>query len=87
MEIMDAKGATYYDIGAAIVRIVRAILRNENAVLTLSSLVPEFTGLGEVSLSLPAIINRNGVARVLSIPCALRNDWPLRLQSRLSRST
>jgi L-lactate dehydrogenase len=25
-------------------------------------------GLGEVSLSLPAIINRSGVARVLSIP-------------------
>jgi L-lactate dehydrogenase len=25
-------------------------------------------GLGEVSLSLPAIINRDGVARVLSIP-------------------
>ena len=49
-------------------RIVRAILRDENAVFTVSSLVPESMQLGEVSLSMPAIINRDGVARVLSIP-------------------
>jgi len=67
-EIIEAKGATYYGIGAALVRIVGAILRDENAVLTVSSLVPASMGLGEVSLSLPAIINRSGVARVLSIP-------------------
>jgi L-lactate dehydrogenase len=67
-EIIDAKGATYFGIGAALVRIVRAILRDEGAILTVSSLVPESMGLGEVSLSLPAIIHRDGVARVLSIP-------------------
>jgi L-lactate dehydrogenase len=66
-EILQAKGATYYGIGAALVRIVRAILRNENAVLTVSGLVPESLRLGEVSLSLPAIINRDGVARVLPV--------------------
>jgi L-lactate dehydrogenase len=67
-EIIKAKGATYYGIGAALVRIVRAILRDEQAVLTVSSLVPQSLGLGEVFLSLPAIVNREGVARVLSIP-------------------
>jgi L-lactate dehydrogenase len=66
-EILQAKGATYYGIGAALVRIVRAILRNEHAVLTVSSLVPASLQLGEVSLSLPAIINRDGVVRVLPI--------------------
>ena len=68
IEIIGAKGATYYGIGAALVRIVRAILRDEDAVLTVSSLVPQSMQLGEVSLSLPAIINRGGVARVLPIP-------------------
>jgi len=68
IEIIGAKGATYFGIGAALVRIVRAILRDEDAVLTVSSLVPESMQLGEVSLSLPAILNRNGVARVLSVP-------------------
>jgi L-lactate dehydrogenase len=67
-EIIGAKGATYYGIGAALIRIVGAILRDENAVLTVSSLAPASMGLGEVSLSLPTIVNRSGVARVLSIP-------------------
>jgi len=68
LQIIGAKGATYYGIGAALVRIVRAILRNENSVLTVSSVVPESMQLGKVSLSLPAVINRDGIARVLSIP-------------------
>lgn len=68
LEILRAKGATYYGIATALVRIVGAILRDENAVLTVSSLVPASMGLGEVSLSLPAIINRSGIARVLPIP-------------------
>jgi L-lactate dehydrogenase len=66
-DILRAKGATYYGIGAALVRIVSAILRDEHAVLTVSSLAPESAGLGTVCLSLPAIINRDGVARVLPI--------------------
>jgi L-lactate dehydrogenase len=77
LEIIGAKGATYYGIGAALVRIVRAILRDENSVLTVSSLVPESMQLGEVSLSLPALINRDGIARVLSIPLNASERSPL----------
>jgi L-lactate dehydrogenase len=68
LEIIRAKGATYYGIGTALARIAGAILRDEHAVLTVSSLVPESMGLGEVSLSLPTIITRDGVAHVVSIP-------------------
>lgn len=68
LDIVAAKGATYFGIGAALARIVGAILRDEHAVLAVSSRVPESMELGEVSLSLPSIINRDGVARVLSIP-------------------
>jgi len=49
LEIITAKGATYFGI-------VCAILRDEHAVLAVSSLVPESMGLGEVSLPLPSII-------------------------------
>ena len=56
LEIITAKGATYFGIGAALARIVCAILRDEHAVLAVSSLVPESMGLGEVSLPLPSII-------------------------------
>jgi len=68
LEIIRAKGATYYGIGAALARVVDAILRDENAVLTVSSLAPESMNLGEVSLSLPTIIGRDGVTHVVSIP-------------------
>jgi len=46
LEIIGAKGATYFGIGAALARIVRAILRDENAILTVSSLVPSSMQLG-----------------------------------------
>jgi L-lactate dehydrogenase len=68
LEIIRAKGATYYGIGTALARIADAILRDEHAVLTVSSLAPASMALGEVSLSLPTIIARDGVARVVSIP-------------------
>jgi L-lactate dehydrogenase len=67
VDIIGAKGATYFGIGAALVRIIRAILRNEDAILTVSSRVPDSLGLGDVSLSLPSIVNRSGIARVLSV--------------------
>jgi L-lactate dehydrogenase len=61
VEIIDAKGATYFGIGAALVRIIRAILQEEDVILTVSSRVPESMDLGDVSLSLPSIVNRRGL--------------------------
>ena len=66
-DIIEAKGATYYGIAAALVRIIRAILRDERAILTVSSRVAESMQLGEVSLSLPSIVDRHGIARVLPV--------------------
>jgi len=71
-EIVGAKGATYYGIGAALVRIIRAILQDEHGILAVSSRVPESLGLGDVSLSLPSVVGRNGIVRVLSVPL---NSW------------
>ena len=41
---------------------------DNSPVLTVSTLVPASMNLGEVCLSLPSVINREGVARVLPIP-------------------
>jgi L-lactate dehydrogenase len=68
LDILHAKGATCYGIATALARIVKAVVHDENAVLTVSSLAPPALNLGEVCLSLPATINRNGVGRLLSIP-------------------
>ena len=66
-EIIGSKGATYYGIAAALVRIVDAILRDEHAVLTVSSVVPNSMTLGDLALSLPTIVGRDGIKRVLPI--------------------
>lgn len=67
-EVIRRKGATFYAIAAGVVRIVEAIARNENSVLTVSSLVQGAYGFSEVSLSLPSVVNSQGVAKMLELP-------------------
>jgi len=65
--IIEVKGATYYAIGLALVRIVEAILRDESSVLPVSTLINDYYGIEDVCLSTPCIVNRNGVQRVLKL--------------------
>jgi len=66
-KIIERKGETSYGIGLALVRITEAILNDENAILPVSSLIEGYLGINNVYLSLPAVINRNGVREVLKI--------------------
>lgn len=66
-KIIAAKGATYYAIALALVRITEAILRDENSLLPVSTLVQDYYGVSDVYLSLPSIVNRNGVEHILKI--------------------
>lgn len=59
--IIDGKGATWYGIGAGLARIVRAILRDEQAVLSVSILTDEVEGVRDVALSVPRVVGRLGV--------------------------
>ena len=65
--IIEDKGATYYAVGLAVRRIVQAIVRDERAVLEVSSLMQGQHGVEDVCLSLPTVVNSGGVARVLEI--------------------
>ena len=65
--IIESKGATYYAIALALVKIVEVILRDENAVLAVSSLVNGYYGIKDVCLSIPRIVNRNGIKNFLSL--------------------
>lgn len=67
-EIIEGKGATYYAIGLAVRRIVEAILRDENSVLSVSSLMEGHYGVEDVCVSLPTIVNEHGISRVLELP-------------------
>ncbi|HBE13724.1 MAG TPA: L-lactate dehydrogenase [Clostridiales bacterium] len=64
-EIIAAKGATCYGIAMAVKRIVSSIIRNEKSVLTVSSLLRGEYGYHGVCASLPAVVSRSGVEKVI----------------------
>lgn len=66
-KIIEAKKATYYGIGMALVRITKAIFNDENSVLTVSVRTRGQYGLDDVYLGLPTFINRSGVRSILSL--------------------
>lgn len=66
-QIIEAKKATYYGIGMSLVRIARAVLSDENSVLTVSAKLRGEYGRKGVYAGVPCIVNRNGVDRVLEL--------------------
>jgi L-lactate dehydrogenase len=67
-EIIRRKGATNLAIAAALTRNIEAVVRDQASVLTVSTLVDGHYGIHGVCLSLPAIVDRSGIRRVLPIP-------------------
>lgn len=67
-DIIEKKGATFYGIAVALARITKAILDNENAVLPISAYLDGEYGQSDVYIGVPAIINRQGIRKVVEIP-------------------
>lgn len=66
-EIIKAKNATYYGIGMALVRIIKAILNNENSIITVSAYLNGIYGEDDLYVGVPTIINRNGISDVIEL--------------------
>lgn len=66
-QIIEAKGATNYSIALALVKITRSIVRNENSILPVSTLIDDYYGMKDVCISIPSIVNRNGVEQYLKL--------------------
>lgn len=66
--IIERKGATYYGIAMAVARIAAAIVRDEHAVLPVSTALSGQYGLRSLALSIPSVVGRQGVEAVLEIP-------------------
>jgi L-lactate dehydrogenase len=65
--IINRKGATYYGIAMGLVRITKAILDDENSILTVSALLEGQYGISDVYIGVPAIINKNGVRQIIEL--------------------
>ena len=66
-KIIKAKRATYYGIGMSLARITKAILDNENSILSVSSYLDGEYGHDDVYISVPSVINENGVREVVEL--------------------
>jgi L-lactate dehydrogenase len=66
-KIIQRKGATYYAIGAGLLRLTQGIVRNENAILTVSALLNGQYGQDDVYIGVPAVVNRDGIREVLEL--------------------
>jgi L-lactate dehydrogenase len=85
--IIERKGATYYAVAAGLMRIVEAILRDQRTVLSVSSLITDYYGIDNLCLSLPAIVGRNGIERVLRLHLNETEEKALRHSAEVLRKT
>jgi L-lactate dehydrogenase len=66
-KIIERKGETSYGIGLALTRITEAILKNENSILPVSCLVNDYYEVDDVYMSLPSVVNNQGVRETLKL--------------------
>lgn len=77
-EIISRKKATYFAVGLAINRIIEAIFRDENSILSVSSLFEGQYGINDIYLSIPTIIDRKGASGILEIKLAADEEEKLK---------
>ena len=85
--IIQRKGATYYAVAAGLMRIVEAILRNQHTILPVSSLVNGYYGISDVCLSLPTILNREGIQKVLHLELSAEEEAGLKKSAEVLKKT
>lgn len=67
-EIINRKGATFYGVATCLMRISRAVLRDENTILPVGAPLDGEYGLTDIYIGTPAIINASGIAKVIEVP-------------------
>lgn len=66
--IINYKGSTQFAVGLALVRITGAVLRSQNSVMTVSTLVDGEFGINDVCISVPSIVSDRGVNKIINGP-------------------
>ncbi|HRW19134.1 MAG TPA: L-lactate dehydrogenase [Dermatophilaceae bacterium] len=67
-QIIEGKGATNYAVALAVSRIIESIVRDERRVMPVSTLLDDWQGIGDVCLSVPTVVSREGPGERLEVP-------------------
>jgi L-lactate dehydrogenase len=65
--VFRAKGFTNYAIAGAVAMLVEAVRFNSRSVFPVSALLQDYHGLSDVCLSVPAVIGRSGIQKLLKV--------------------
>ena len=76
-EVIERKGATYYGIAMAVMKIIVSIIRDEHSVLPVSCYIDGHYGLSDLCIGVPAIVGNEGVEKVLDIPLDVEEQQKL----------
>lgn len=77
-KIYRGKKATYYGIAASLTKIIEAIVKNQKADLTVSTLQDDVYGVKNICLSLPTIIDKTGAHQSLLPDLSSEEAWALK---------
>ncbi len=72
--IIKNKGATYYGIAIAINIIVESLLRGNNTIRTVGTVMNGAYGIRDIAFSIPCIVGAHGVERVLELVLTKREE-------------
>ena len=73
-KVIAGKGATNYAIGLSGARIIEAVLRDEGAILPVSSVLQDYRGVSGLALSVPSVVDASGVSRVIDVPFSAHEE-------------
>ena len=85
--VIEGKGATNYAIGLAGVRIAEAVLKDQQAVLSVSTVLDDYYGVSGVALSVPSVVGGTGVGQRLRIPMGEPEKEQLRASAETMRGS
>lgn len=70
--IINYKGSTQFAVGLALSKITGALLRSQNSVLTVSTLLDGEFGISDVCLSVPCVVSDPGITIIIESPLSTR---------------
>lgn len=87
IEVYNQKGNTCYAIAQAATLVIKSILNDERNTIPLSVAIDGFLGIEDACLSLPVVVGRNGIERILHPNLSASEQDAFRYSARVVRET